>query len=329
MKKHHTFCENCREEVSYTVTSAPMSGTIRGTEYPYSGKECTCSNCGVPVYVAEINDFNLKALYDEFRKANGIISLEHILEIPKKYDIGKRPLSLLLGWGEQTFSRYCDGDMPTRQYSDILNKIYDNPEYYSEILEKGKSNLKSLTSYSKSKKAVNKLLTLEADTKISCAIKYLLNQCEDITPLALQKALYYIQGFYSAFYNDFIFSEDCEAWAHGPVYRDIYFRYRDYQFDPISSCEEFDKSVLSVQERSIFDSVVNHLCCYSGKVLEQFTHNETPWIKARNGLPVGAPSNRIISQESIHEYFYSVKEKYNMITPDDIHIYAQKMFLRI
>ena len=329
MKKHHTFCENCREEVSYTVTSAPMSGTIRGTEYPYSGKEATCSNCGAPVYIAEINDFNLKALYDEFRKANGIISLEHILEIPKKYDIGKRPLSLLLGWGEQTFSRYCDGDMPTRQYSYILNKIYDNPEYYSEILEKGKSNLKSLTSYSKSKKAVNKLLTLEADTKISCAIKYLLNQCEDITPLALQKALYYIQGFYSAFYNDFIFSEDCEAWAHGPVYRDIYFRYRDYQFDPISSCEEFDKSVLSVQERSIFDSVVNHLCCYSGKVLEQFTHNETPWIRARNGLPVGAPSNRIISQESIHEYFYSVKEKYNMITPDDIHIYAQKMFLRI
>lgn len=91
MKKHHTFCENCREEVSYTVTSAPMSGTIRGTEYPYSGKESTCSNCGAPVYVAEINDFNLKALYDEFRKANGIISLEHILEIPKKYDIGKRP----------------------------------------------------------------------------------------------------------------------------------------------------------------------------------------------------------------------------------------------
>ena len=160
MKKYHTFCENCREEVSYTVTFAPMSGTIRGTKYPYSGKEATCSNCGAPVYVAEINDFNLKALYDEFRKANGIISLEHILEIPKKYDIGKRPLSLLLGWGEQTFSRYCDGDMPTRQYSDILNKIYDNPEYYSEILEKGKSNLKSLTSYSKSKKAVNKLLTL-------------------------------------------------------------------------------------------------------------------------------------------------------------------------
>lgn len=329
MKKTHTFCEKCRDEVPYTVTSVAMTGTIKSIEYTYSGKEATCSNCGSPVYVAEINDFNLKALYDEFRKANSIISLEHILEIPQKYDIGKRPLSLLLGWGEHTFSRYCDGDMPTRQYSDILNKIYDNPEYYSEILEKGKSNLKSLTSYSKSKKAVNKLLALDADTKISCAIKYLLGECEDITPLALQKALYYIQGFYSAFYNDFIFSEDCEAWAHGPVYRNIYFRYRDYRFNPVSPCEEFDKSMLTVQEKSIFDSIASYLCCYSGKVLERFTHNETPWINARKGLPAGAPSDRIISQESIYEYFYSVKEKYNMSEPDDIRIYAQEMFLRV
>ena len=59
---------------------------------------------------------NLKNLYNEFRKQNNIISLEHILEIPKKYNIGKRSLSLLLGWGGQTFIRYCDGDMPTKQY---------------------------------------------------------------------------------------------------------------------------------------------------------------------------------------------------------------------
>ena len=64
-----------------------------------------------PVFVSNINDYNLKNLYNELRKQNNIISLEHILEIPKKYNIGKRSLSLLLGWGGQTFIRYCDGDM--------------------------------------------------------------------------------------------------------------------------------------------------------------------------------------------------------------------------
>lgn len=57
--------------------------------------------------------------------------------------------------------------------------------------------------------------------------------------------LYHIRGFYYAFYKTFLFSEECEAWVHGPVYREIYFRYRDYQFDPIEGNDEFDDSVFS------------------------------------------------------------------------------------
>lgn len=162
----------------------------------------------------------MKALYDQYREKNDIVSLDVILKISEKYAIGKRPLSLLLGWGEQTFSRYCDGDMPTKQYSDILKRVYYDPGYYDEILEKNKANLKTTASYEKSKRAVAALhgAGVSEKTKIDLAIKYLLNQCEDITPLALQKALYYIQGFYYAFYKTFLFSEECRAWVHGPVY---------------------------------------------------------------------------------------------------------------
>lgn len=333
MANNLVFCEHCRDDVPYSTAPASMTGTIKGITYHYTGKAAHCTKCGAPVYIPALNDDNLKSLYDVYRTENGIISLEHILEIPEKYNIGKRPLSLLLGWGEQTFSRYCEGDMPTRQYSEILSKIYQDPKYYAELLETGKNNLKSETTYIKSKKAVDALLRAthenHKDSKIYCAVKYLLNQCEDITPLALQKALYYIQGFYSAFYGIFLFSDNCEAWVHGPVYRDIYFEYRDYHYDPISSCEEFDSSILTTQEKAIFDSVIKYFCCYSGKVLESFTHNESPWIIARDNLPASAPSGRIITQESLHEYFSAVKVKYNMVTPNDIQSYAQEMFLRV
>ena len=110
--------------------------------YRYAGKRSFCKECNSEVFVSNINDYNLKNLYNEFRKQNNIISLEHILEIPKKYNIGKRPLSLLLGWGEQTFSRYCDGDMPTKQYSMILERIFNEPSYYLELLESNKARLK-------------------------------------------------------------------------------------------------------------------------------------------------------------------------------------------
>lgn len=95
-----------------------------------------------------------------------------------------------------------------KQYSETLKKIYDDPAYYAEILENNKGNLKTIASYEKSKKAVNELLgrTKCIKAKMNLVIEYLLSQCEDITPLALQKVLYYIQGFYNAFYKKIIFS---------------------------------------------------------------------------------------------------------------------------
>lgn len=328
MEERKVFCEECRSDVNFCISDVQMEGTIKGEKYSYLGQEAHCVDCGSEVYVAEVNDYNLKALYNEYRERNGIVSLDVILEIPEKYAIGKRPLSLLLGWGEQTFSRYCDGDMPTKQYSEIIQRIYDDPRYYAEILEINKDNLRTVASYEKSRKALESLLEVSRnkDSKINLSIEYLLNRCEDITPLALQKALYYIQGFYYAFYNTFIFSEDCEAWLHGPVYRDIYFRYRDYRFDSIEGNDDFDCSVFSSSEKAILDSVIKNLCCYSGKVLETFTHSETPWILTRGELSADKASERIIHKESIGNYFSTVKDKYKMINPNDIKEYAQNMF---
>jgi len=325
------FCEECRNDVDYAVFSEKLTGRIKDKEYHYIGKEAHCAVCGAPIFVQEICDFNLRALYDVYRKENGIVPLETILSIPEKYAIGKRPLSLLLGWGEQTFSRYCDGDMPTRQYSDILMRIWSDPAFYSQLLEENKGNLKSSLAYEKSRKAVDVLLSghENAEAKINTVIRYLLNRCEDITPLALQKALYYIQGFYYAFYQVFLFPEDCQAWVHGPVYRDIYFRYRDYHFDSIEKPADFDTNVFSSGEIAIFDSVINHLCCYSGKVLESFTHNESPWLKTRGDLPAGASSEQVINKQLIGEYFSAVKAKYNMMNPADIKVYSRDMFLQI
>ena len=326
-----TFCEECRNDVEYTTASVPMSGRIRGKEYHYTGTEARCADCGSLVFVPEISDDNLRSLYNVFREENGIVSLDVICAIPEKYDIGKRPLSLLLGWGELTFSRYCDGDIPTSQYSDILQRIYNEPQFYSELLEANKANLKSQRTYEKTRRAVDALLSVDtpSNSKINTVIQYLLYQCEDITPLALQKALYYIQGFHFAFYRTFLFPEDCQAWTHGPVYRYIYFRYRDYRFDPIEKTTTFDASIFSASEKAICDSVINNLCCYSGKILERFTHNEAPWLTTRGDLPDSAPSDRIIEKSVIGAYFDAVKAKYNMVNPRDIKDYAQDMFQQL
>ena len=329
MHNTKTFCENCREDVDVNVIEKELTGNIKNEEYHYVGNQTYCKNCGLEIYVAERNDSNLSALYDVYRQKHNIISLDMILSIPRKYAIGKRPFSLLLGWGEQTFSRYCDGDMPTKHYSDMLKQIYNEPAYYADVLENNKDNLKSTSTYKKSKSAVQALLGNVARTKMDYTVKYLLNQCKDVTPLALQKALYYIQGFYYAFYGKFIFTENCEAWVHGPVYRDIYFRYRDYKFDPIKEEDEFDASIFSTSEKTVIDSVIKNICCYSGKILELFTHSEEPWLSTRGDLTPTASSTVTIDKNRIGNYFKAIKEKYAMINPNDIKSYSQNMFEHI
>jgi len=195
MNSKNVFCEHCRKDVGYTEKVEYMSAELKGETYSYSGKIATCDECSNEIYVSEVNDYNLIQLYNEFRKLHNIISLEKILEIPQRYNIGKRPLSLLMGWGEQTFTRYYDGDMPTKQYSVILEKIYEDPNYYLSILESNKEKLKSISAYEKSKIATQRILGIEQTSvteKIDVVINYLLCRCEDITPLALQKLLYYV-----------------------------------------------------------------------------------------------------------------------------------------
>ncbi len=47
---------------------------IKGVTYDYKGKIVYCSDCKSEIYVDYVNDFNLDALYDEYRKKNNILS---------------------------------------------------------------------------------------------------------------------------------------------------------------------------------------------------------------------------------------------------------------
>lgn len=330
MNKKITFCEECRSDVTYNIKPIIIKNSLKGKSYQFKGEKAICDECNNEVYVAFIEDMNLKKLYDAYRKENSIISVEKIIEIPKKYNIGKRPLSIMLGWGELTLTRYINGYIPSKQYSDILQQIYDKPTYYKSILEENKNNINTIA-YTKSLKATEELMFFlnQPKNKISQIASYVIEQCEDITHLSLQKSLYYIQGFYYAFKDVFIFNDDCEAWVHGPVYIEIYHQYKSYCFDPISSEKIEDYIILLDDEKEVVDSVIKNINCYSGKVLEHFTHEEEPWKKTRGDIPETMSTDRIIEKKFIGDYFKKVIVNYNIINPSDIGNYSKKMFEQI
>ena len=256
----------------------------------------TCPICGEEVYVGEIDDRNIRKLYDEYRKEEGILSTDEIREIPEMYNISKKKLSKILGWGDNTFSRYYDGKTPSKRYSDILKELKENPARYIEILEDSKELIKK-KEYQKSKEAALKVLKLDKRNKIIIAAEYIINKCNEVTPLALQKMLYYIRGFYMAFYKAELFEDDCEAWVHGPVYREIYNQFKEYKYHTIEIKDEINSELFTNEEIEILDSICENFGCYSGTMLELFTHDEDPWKITRGELDENEKSDKVIDKK--------------------------------
>lgn len=325
------FCEACRDMVEYSVESVNKKKEIKGKSYSYHAQMAFCNECGEEMIVSEVRDYNLRALDHAFRKAEDLIEVKDIERILEKYEIGKRPLSLLLGWGEVTLSRYLSGDLPSKLYSDELKKILENEAYYREIIVRNKDRISDIA-FTKSLAAINNISEKSRmiSSKLESAVKYLLVKSADITPLALQKLLYFSQGFYKAFTDDFLFIEDCEAWAHGPVFRHVYLKYKTFGYNPIEEKEIFlDDISLNEVEKDLLDQVVLHFGCFSGRILEHMTHSEMPWRCARGGLMDGDSSSQLIEKADIETYFKSVKNKYEMLTFGDIKDYSKDLISKI
>lgn len=327
------FCEKCNSLVEYEIKEINDSIKIKGKEYIYKRLIGYCKNCGEEISSNEINDENLNRIDKVYRNEEHIITTEEINKILNKYKIGKKPLSKLLGWGEVTLTRYLNGDIPSKVYSEQLYKILNDNEYMDTLIEKNK-HLITERAYNNIKNVISKLNEIKIEnclqTEIEIIAEYIIAIGKEITPLALQKILYYAQGFYKAFFGKFLFEDDCQAWVHGPVYVNIYEKYKEFKSANIFIDVDYDiEDIIEDEKREILDAVIKYFGYYNGKALEKMSHFETPWINARKGLLPIENSNNIISKNDIKEYFEKVKNKYDMLNILDIKKYSDDQFKRV
>jgi uncharacterized phage-associated protein len=123
---------------------------------------------------------------------------------------------------------------------------------------------------------------------------------ESITPLKLQKLIYYADAWFLANFDRPLIKEEFEAWAHGPAVRSIYAKYRGYQWNSLPS----EEGRLPKEElQGFLEAVYEEYGQYSAKKLEQMTHEEDPWLRARGNLPPEAASKNVISKLEIRNFY--------------------------
>ena len=326
-----TFCEICNELVEYKIRKRIKEEMINNKIVSFNELYAICKKCNNEVYVEKLYDQNMLEYSEKIKEINGIITIKEIEEVLKKYAIGKKQLSLVLGWGETTIIRYLEGNTPEKAYSDILKKVLDDPNTMHEYLEKNKDLITSVA-YKRTLGKIMELKLIEDQSKIYLISKHIIARMEDITPLALQKILYYIQGFSTYFFDRPIFNDNAEAWVHGPVYREIYDRFSYYRYNPISKNEfeiynEIDS--LNAKEIKLIDLVINNFGVYSGKTLEKMTHTTIPWEEGRKELSEEEYSSNIIDIDTMKDYFTNIGKKYKMKSVSDISKYVSSIFKEI
>jgi uncharacterized phage-associated protein len=121
---------------------------------------------------------------------------------------------------------------------------------------------------------------------------------ELISNLKLQKLVYYAQALCLAGYNQQLFNDPIQAWAHGPVVESLYHAFKHNQGGAIKPTASYPMPTLDKQTKDLLNEVYRTLGQYSAWRLREMTHSETPWIKAN-----AKGSGSLISHEDMAKYF--------------------------
>src|SRR5690606_17754815 len=118
-----------------------------------------------------------------------------------------------------------------------------------------------------------------------------------VSPLKLQKLLYYSQVWFIKKHNINLFVDPIKAWVFGPVVSPIWTKFkvvrRNDIITPFSHFYPFP-TVLPQQTTQHLEDVWNSYGHLSGSELVDLTHAELPWKMSRIGLLDNQPSDNDI-----------------------------------
>lgn len=129
------------------------------------------------------------------------------------------------------------------------------------------------------------------------------NTNRSITHLKLQKLVYYAQAWHLALRETPLINDDFEAWIHGPVCPNLYYEYRGYGYHDIPAVDDEKVNINDTGVEQVLEAVWTAYGSFDGKYLEELTHQETPWNIARQNLTKWSHSNKIISHQSMKDFY--------------------------
>jgi uncharacterized phage-associated protein len=122
-----------------------------------------------------------------------------------------------------------------------------------------------------------------------------------VTTWKLQKLAYYAQSWHLVRRGGRLFDGEFEAWANGPVVRRLYRQHR--RRNRVADWPSGNAANLDPQALELIDWIIETYGHFTAEALSRMSHIEAPWLVTRADLPDGAPSEAVISDELMRNFY--------------------------
>lgn len=163
-------CPSCMNEHEIKIVHVMEHTTFKNTQVDYNASYLFC-DISDELFMNEQqireNDVKMK---DSYRIKEGLLTSSQICNIRSKYGISQKDLSVILGWGGKTITRYESHYVQDRAHDTILKKIDQDSEWFISLLNASKDDL-SAESFNRCLKYASLLYEMNQDLYLRKSIE--------------------------------------------------------------------------------------------------------------------------------------------------------------
>jgi putative zinc finger/helix-turn-helix YgiT family protein len=269
---------------------------------------------------------NKLMMIDEYRKQDGLLTSNDLINIREKYSVSQKDFSEILDWGKATITRYENHQVQDRAHDDVLRMVQSDPKWFLDKLELAKERI-SNKAYNKYKSAANELYISHEDCymieaieaayasfnnpilsgnrtlslkKVIDVINYLALNVKSLHKVKLMKLLWYSDNLNYKRYGHSITGLVYKALPMGAVpeaYEKIVelnnvnfeeISYEDYEYvaQKFSAVKDFSVQYLDTKEVEVLDTIIDNLGSMNKEEIVKKMHDEDAYINTEKYEPI-------------------------------------------
>lgn len=286
---------------------------FRKEKFEYISLHYLCEDTGERFTTTSIDEINLSQVYNQYRIKYGIPFPDEIRNIRLFYDLPASKMSEILGFGDNQYRLYENGDMPSEANGKILHSIKE-PSVFKVFVENAKNQfsqkeyekicekLKKATEHNETFLAEKLIFdsyprslyngyAIQSYYKLKNIILYFIEQCNGLFNTKMNKLLFYTDFYSYKTYGYGISGLAYKAIHFGPVpvrwdrvyslIDDVYPEIVEFSSGNCGTklCSDLsaDMSCFTEEERTILDIVLSKFKNTSASEISELSHNENAW----------------------------------------------------